>query len=237
MTRTAGRWQPAPERVTLDGDGVHVWLVRLDAPPGPGYRPAQLLSPEETARADRCVLPLERARFTAARAAVREVLSRYTGTPPRRLAFGSSERGRPQLVGPAGLDFNLSHSGGTALIAVARGSRVGVDVEEIDPSVDHRAMARRFLDPTEAELIDAQPDAAGRRSFFTGWTRREAYAKALDCAIPRRLEVSDPLVLWDLPSRPEVCATLVTARPVGAPRCWIWDRQAGRTEQATDSRK
>ncbi|MFE7805127.1 4'-phosphopantetheinyl transferase family protein [Streptomyces sp. NPDC057430] len=228
MTEPQGEWRPAPARVPPDGDGVHVWRLHLDVSPDRLRQLAPLLGTDETARARRCALPRERDRFVAARGAVRAVLSRYTGVPAERLTFDRSRRGRPRLSGEAaeageGLDFNLSHSGGAALIAVARGARVGVDVEEIDPALDHRAMARRFLNATEGEIVEALPGDAGRRMFFSRWTRREAYAKMTDGAIPRTLTVVAPHVLWDLAVGPDACAALMTARPVGTPQCWTWD--------------
>ncbi|MER6914833.1 4'-phosphopantetheinyl transferase superfamily protein [Streptomyces sp. NPDC000594] len=256
-------------------DEAHVWSVDLDLP-AEGLRALrELLGPDERERARRCVLPLQRDRFTAARGALRSVLARYTGTAPERLRFLTSPRGRPRLATPVGrlggaerlkdpegpegleglessaglersegltgaegledlegLDFSLSHSGATALIAVAHRTRVGVDIEEIDPALDHRTMARRFLGPAEAELAAALPDPAGRRVFFTGWTRREAFAKAADCPIPRTLRLGDARLLWDLHIRPGTCAALVTTRPVSALRSWTWEGPVERTPHA-----
>ncbi|MBB5082705.1 4'-phosphopantetheinyl transferase family protein [Nonomuraea endophytica] len=74
-----------------------------------------------------------------------------------------------------GLDFNLSHSGEWALIAVApEGRRVGVDVERISPDADILELAARMYQPEEVERVRA----AGAPEFFRLWTAKEAYIKA-----------------------------------------------------------
>ncbi|MFE0152156.1 4'-phosphopantetheinyl transferase family protein [Nonomuraea sp. NPDC059007] len=74
-----------------------------------------------------------------------------------------------------GLDFNLSHSGEWALIAVApEGRRVGVDVERISSDVDILELAARMYQPEEVERVRA----AGAPEFFRLWTAKEAYIKA-----------------------------------------------------------
>lgn len=66
-----------------------------------------------------------------ARWALREILGRYLGLPANELRFERSRHGKPRLASPeAELEFNLSHSGSLALVAVA-GREVGVDVERI----------------------------------------------------------------------------------------------------------
>lgn len=227
MRESQEAWRPGPPAADLGEQAVHVWRVDLDAPGnGPGSLCA-VLSPDEAERARRCRLPRQRDRFVSARGALRQILSHYTGERPERLVIGRSGRGRPYLVPDPGrgLDFNLSHSGGIALVAVACGSRVGVDIEEIDPAVGHRAMARRFLTPGEAEAVHGLPDADGRRMFFTRWTWREALAKAVDRPIPRTLDGLRHWKVWDLTVRSDVCAALVTAPWMDAPDCWTWGAQ------------
>ena len=63
--------------------------------------------------------------------ALREILGRYLGRPANELQFERNEHGKPRLARAGdGLEFNLSHSGSLALVAVAR-REVGVDVEWI----------------------------------------------------------------------------------------------------------
>jgi 4'-phosphopantetheinyl transferase len=237
MRPLPGSWHPGPAHAEPADRGVHVWRVPLDAAPAPRARLRSSLSWDEEERARRCRLPEHRDRSVVAWGALRDILSRYTGTRPESLRFARGGRGRPRLTGPHGaqLDFSLSHSGAVALIAVAHGGRVGVDVETIDPALDHRAMARRFLGPADAAVIRDLPDAVGRLEFFTRWTWREAYAKAVDCPIPRTLDVRAPWRLWDLAVGPDVRAALAAHAPTGPPCCWQWEAPAERSPQEEES--
>jgi hypothetical protein len=64
--------------------------------------------------------------------AVRGILAGYLGRAPETLRFARAPLGKPALLAePTELEFNLTHSDWCALVAVARGRRVGVDVEGI----------------------------------------------------------------------------------------------------------
>lgn len=246
--RPPGHWPPGPAAPVLAPGEVHVWRVRLDLPAPAVRRYADLLDAGERARAAGCRLPLERARHVAAHGALRTVLARYTGQAPADLRLHRTARGRPRLApapgadagaapGPAGLDFNLSHSGGLALIAVTRTGTVGVDLELVRTDLDHRAMAARFLDPADARLIAALPPAAGRHAFFTRWTWREAYAKAADVPVPRRLSTGaqDPTTItvgrWKLSNLPldkGYCATVAAFEPCAPAHRWTLTQDRAR---------
>ena len=75
--------------------------------------------------------------------------------------------------------FNLSHSGDVTLVAVARDSEVGVDVERIRPVIEMRAIARRWL---------GRDDMADEREFLRAWTRHEAMLKALGVGLSGKAE-------------------------------------------------
>ncbi|WP_086824680.1 4'-phosphopantetheinyl transferase superfamily protein [Allokutzneria sp. NRRL B-24872] len=84
------------------------------------------------------------------------------------------ESGRPRVVG--GPDFNLSHSGEIAVLAVSWERRVGVDVER-HRELDHLGMAARVLLPQEHARIAALPQRDQAAEFFRYWTVKEAYVK------------------------------------------------------------
>jgi 4'-phosphopantetheinyl transferase len=100
----------------------------------------------------------------------------------RGLRFEYGARGKPALGGDdsadSALTFNLSHSHGLAVYAVARGRDVGVDVERIRPGREHDLLAARFFSPQEAAALRAMPDRLRLRAFYACWTRKEAFMKA-----------------------------------------------------------
>jgi phosphopantetheinyl transferase len=120
------RWEPvrATER------SVHIWRVDLTAIEGDLE---DLLCTEELARAARIVPAPKRALWARSRGVLRVLLGRYLDRDPRDLCFALGPHGKPALPqeGEATVDlrFNLSHSGGFALVAVTAGREVGIDIE------------------------------------------------------------------------------------------------------------
>ncbi|MBB4683788.1 4'-phosphopantetheinyl transferase family protein [Amycolatopsis jiangsuensis] len=154
------------------GRDVHVWRIALARvlAPGDAYGLLGGLSEDELRRAAQFVVEEERIRFLASHVALRQVLACYTGAGPRAVGL-TYDGGRPVLAGRTGLEFSLSRSGGLALVAVASGVRVGVDVEEVRP-VDHTGLAERTLTVGEAAGV------AGPETFFRYWACKEAALKA-----------------------------------------------------------
>jgi 4'-phosphopantetheinyl transferase len=114
----------------------------------------------------------------AARAALGRILADALGEdePP---ALGPDENGKPRLaVEPGRLAFNLSHSGGLALVALAPGGvDVGVDIERIKERRDFARLAARWLPDADARAVAAVPPADQAAVFYPAWTRHEARVK------------------------------------------------------------
>lgn len=147
---------------------VELWTVPLEI-----ARTGQLtdlLSEAEVARAARFRSEKDRRYWTNARSALRTILATYTGESPESLRFVINEHGKPSLDPAAGIEFNLSHAGDFALIAVSTTTPVGVDIERIRADVDIAALLRRL---GETDLPETIPE------LYHRWTRREARSKAV----------------------------------------------------------
>ena len=171
-----GRKAPFPAAITLLSDDVHVVRVSLDDPLPRGH---ELLDDAERERAERFVFERDRRRFVAAHACVRTALGRCLARPAAALRFGAGRRGKPYVIdAPLDVRFNLSDGGERAVLAIALGREVGVDIEEVRPTeVD--ALARRVFAPSEANALAALPPDDRHAAFFRIWTRKEAFIKAL----------------------------------------------------------
>lgn len=175
-------WASPPPALRVDGGDVHVWRIPLDLPPPLLTDLAAVLSADEQARAARFRFDIHRTRFTAGRAVLRHLLARYLDVRPDEVAFRYSAHGKPSLDGSAaesGLRFNFSNAGGMALAAFARGRDLGVDLEELVRVADFAAIAERFFSPAENAALLALPPESRDAAFFTCWTRKEAYIKAV----------------------------------------------------------
>ena len=72
------------------------------------------------------------------------------------------------------IDFNISHSGGIIICAVAENCRVGIDIEKIT-TIKFSNYAD-FLSPQQLQEIDSSKDPYGK--FFEFWTIQESLLKA-----------------------------------------------------------
>jgi 4'-phosphopantetheinyl transferase len=112
--------------------------------------------------------------------------------PARDIEFTYGAFGKPALVGGGG-QFNLSHSGELVVIAVSALSPVGVDVEQVDRSVDFDGVVGSLGSAGERVAFAALPTEDRRLAFFRWWTRKEAVMKALGTGLslaPESFEVS-----------------------------------------------
>jgi 4'-phosphopantetheinyl transferase len=199
--------------LALPEDEVHLWRVDLEALQGDEPRWRKLLSPDELTRSDRFHFPRDRQHFVASRALVRTILASYLAQNPSSLNFSYSQKEKPSL-GPAdaggNIKFNVSHSGGTALIAVTRARDIGVDVEQLRHDFDLEAIARRFFSTQEQNQIASLPTDERVEAFFRCWTRKEAYIKATGDGL------SLPLSQFDVSVGAEEKNALLATRPDGS---------------------
>lgn len=116
-----------------------------------------LLSEEEQKRFGSFKSAAAARRFLLGRILLRRVLAKYLHTRPDRLEIGFGAGGKPLLVWPrmAGLDFNLSHDGLEAALAVARGSALGIDLVELDRADAALRISRQFFSAAESSEIEA----------------------------------------------------------------------------------
>jgi 4'-phosphopantetheinyl transferase len=194
----------------LPEDEVHLWRTDLDAIRNEESRWRELLSPDESKRADRFHFDRDRQRFAAARAVLREILAAYLEADSKSLNFCYSKKEKPSLGeahSGSGITFNISHSGGIALFAISRGRDVGVDVEQIKGDIEVEAIGRRFFSAHEQAQLFALPAEQRVEAFFRCWTRKESYIKATGDGL------SLPLSQFDVSLEVKATDALVATRP------------------------
>lgn len=167
--------------------GVQIWTAHLEALSSAelGELSASLDS-EEHARAARFHFEQDQRHYIASRGLLRRLLSDALDTPASTLVFKYGAHGKPAISPaiPPGRNpcFNLSHSAGWAMFALAWDCEVGIDLESIvriKRDADGLAgLAARVLSARELAIWQVLPETAREDAFLRAWTRKEAYAKA-----------------------------------------------------------
>lgn len=169
-----------------------------------------LMSDAEGERAKAFRFRWDRERYIRARGFVRTCLADVLGLSPTDLAFETVGRGKPILVDAKGIEFNLSHSGELAVLAVTRGRRVGIDVELPNAGFDPLDLGRSVFNEVELAAVADQPIGSRMIRFLQFWTAKEARMKLTGEGVwldPRdiSLELEDGLpVGYSAPQIPDV---------------------------------
>jgi 4'-phosphopantetheinyl transferase len=125
-------------------------------------------------------------RFIVCRAATRAILADYVGTEAGLVEFTYGPHGKPSLSESSAqglVEFNVSHSGDLAVLALAWRREVGVDVEAIKPIMHMGRMVQHCLGPAEQRAFYRNNAASQTERFLTYWTHKEAYLKAVGAGL------------------------------------------------------
>ena len=165
---------------------VHVWYADATAFGADRTlvaRALEWLNAEERRRYDRFRHEDDRLMFALGRVMSRTLVGRALGVDPDSWRWREGEHGRPEIAAPdTPLRFNLAHSAGLVVCALAYGREVGVDVENTTRPAPDPLIVRRYCSPIEAEDVEAR-GPHWRDRFLVYWTLKEAYLKALGLGI------------------------------------------------------
>lgn len=141
-----------------------------------------LLSEDERARALRFKVEEPQRVFTLARGLLRLELGKRLGVDASQIRFDLRPSGKPDLrrsdAASPDWRFSVSHAGPHIALGFARGVDIGIDIERVNRKMSLIGIAERYFAPREIEILSRLPDEARTRSFFAGWTRKEAIVKA-----------------------------------------------------------
>jgi 4'-phosphopantetheinyl transferase len=197
MAAVSSTLAPSCRALPAPDPAIALWLCDLERDPAAVEALAACLSDDERDRAARFGTALLRNHWIVGRATLRLLLGGATGIDPGDIRIARGRRDRPEFAGPRRLDFNVSHTGGTALIAIAHAlppaARIGVDLERADRRVNADGLARKFLTDRERSTLLPLASEERRMQFLRLWTCKEAMSKATGDALSapfRRLDVS-----------------------------------------------
>ncbi len=125
--------------------------------------------------------------FVTARGMLRKALAAFMGLTPPAVPIVQEGAGRVLLEGFKDSEppfYSVSHTGGAedgiAAVAVSETTPIGIDIQQIDPTVDWMRVAERRLPDDEWMLLAAMPESEARMLFFTLWAIKESFVKMED---------------------------------------------------------
>lgn len=188
-----------------------------------------LLSEEEKTRANRFYFERDKNNFTISRGLTRLILAKYLDINPKQIIFSQNSFGKLYLENKK-LKFNLSHTKEVLLIGLSFDTELGVDIEKIREINVYQDIVRRFFSDNEIKAFFLQTEDKYQESFFTIWTRKEAFIKAVgrglnialnsfDVSVSEKSELMDVRLddqkkeswkLYNIPTKKNHKASLVT---------------------------
>jgi 4'-phosphopantetheinyl transferase len=162
---------------------AHIWTLPVaPADDGEIERLAVVLSDDEKARVERISDDRNRREYQAAHILTRLMLSSFSDVAAPDWRFDAGKHGRPEPlpeINSAGLRFNLSHASGLVACAVTRQDDIGVDVEWWQRSNCIDDIAEKKFSRPEFEYLEAAVQSERQHIFFSFWTLKESYIKAI----------------------------------------------------------
>jgi 4'-phosphopantetheinyl transferase len=130
----------------------------------------------ERNRAERFHNEIDRNRFIIYRSILKLVLAAYTKLDVKDIHFDYHFNKKPYIASHPELCFNISHSEDFAVIAISK-DEVGIDIEYISENFDFTNLLSDIF--TDDEVVAIQNADDKKQAFYSLWTRKEAFVKAL----------------------------------------------------------
>jgi len=162
---------------------AHVWTLPVSQDDDAGLeRLALVLSEPEKARSERINDAGTRREYLAAHILAHHMLAHFSTVAAPDWHFVAGPHGRPEPapeLQSTGLRFNLSHTSGVVACALTKEDDIGVDVEWFERSNRLDDIARKKFAPVEAAYFADCPEQDRQKTFFSFWTLKESYIKAI----------------------------------------------------------
>jgi 4'-phosphopantetheinyl transferase len=181
---------------SLQAGEIHVWTATLPSNLDALATLEPLLNQSERAAANRFVFERHRIRYIFSHGLLRRILSSYVHQAPEEISFTANSYGKPFLAGnndSASPQFNMSHSGDAVMVALTRSRLIGVDIEALRP-LEFAGIAKSHFTNQERAFIQESPADAQQHAFFTCWTRKEAFIKAVGKGLSIPLNTFDTYI-------------------------------------------
>lgn len=107
----------------------------------------------------------------------RFVLKQYLHVQEQDIAFDATDKGRPFLKDHSHYDFNISHTKDYIVMAVAKGQKIGIDIQSSRARIDALGIAKQYYANSEYQWLSTLSPNKIDYYFYLLWTLKEASLK------------------------------------------------------------
>lgn len=160
--------------------GTELSLYEIDLQTEISASSMQILSDEECYFADNIRNEMLRKQHIKVRVGLRQILASYLNQTANHITIAKTEYGKPYLPDYPDMQFNISHSGNTLLVAISSVGAVGIDIEQ---AKSHKrgfsGLVAKCFAKQEQDYWFSLPECEKTAEFYRFWTRKEAFVKAV----------------------------------------------------------
>lgn len=158
---------------------INIWVVELHRLTHSSNIYWDTLSADEKEKALSFETKQLQKNYVTARGTLRSLLGSYVNMPPLNIQFIYNKQGKPKIDSHDSVFFNLAHSKDLAIIAFSKIAEVGIDLEYMDSAVDFISLSKLVMTSEEQALFNSINEQQQAETFYTNWTRKEAFVKGL----------------------------------------------------------
>lgn len=165
--------------MNLIANNIHIWYIPLNIET-PFSHVFSILSTDEQEKANNFYFEKHKKHYVYRRFALRKILSKYYNIDPKTISFSYNDYQKPYIEDNIHLlQFNMSASNIMAMLAITKNDLLGIDIECIKPIDDIINIAKQFFSSKEISNFLLIPEYKKLEAFYTIWTRKEAFIKAI----------------------------------------------------------
>lgn len=167
-----------PTLMNLRPNHIHLWYIPLDIEM-PLSLPLSMLSIQEQQKAHQFYLESSRKKYILRRFFFRKILGFYCQVEPQSIDFTYDLYQKPCLKEHSyDIQFNTSHSGDVAILALNKNHPIGVDIECLKSFRGMSDIIDHFFSAKEKAYLASISVEKKRETFYRIWTAKEAFLKA-----------------------------------------------------------
>ena len=119
-----------------------------------------------------------RTNSSEAKKRLKALLALYAGTNGNEVNLSYGLNGKPLWKDFPEIQFSVTHSKHAFALAFIKHSRVGIDLEDLNRSMDMKALAKFLFSENELQKFYSTDEKFHSEQLLNAWTRKEAFVKA-----------------------------------------------------------